>query len=511
MASDNIIRLAKSCQKIFTDTLTQVSEPTHLEGWLEAQASRLRIWTNTLGVFAESELSIAHRLSNNTSDANTIAQFLDALEYNLELLQSTVLGTELPAAAAQESDGEFSDVSAESIPSDDDRMITRQKDRIEGGLRRLTFVANKIRLQEIEQDLKKVAEFQPLGTDGAPLENKFQRFIAATLHWAFGPAQNFGKTGLPASAQSREPNDPDREIEHYRIPEYLRERVGRTMLDRWRRISYQRHHSNGLARAMNSSATGNTPSLVDPQIHPNDDRMMSNDSYGKNPKISIRDPETSAPELIADDVLPKESGNSQKAVLNSVRDGTLCYPVLPRVNPGTESFSCTICGSLKPARLLQRLEWHAHVMQDMSPYFCIHVDCPEPQVTYQTIEAWLRHCRRAHARYCWTCNACPQEVPNQFEDPDEFSRHFKEQHADHNAFKSQHADLERVTEALIEFTRQLILEKIPRCLFCGFEPENDQGGSNEAVMNHMAKQHMHGLALASMPWDIPRAEEVSKE
>jgi hypothetical protein len=513
--SDEIAPVTRSCQEAIKETFKHVLDNPELHDWLEVQAASLNLWINALGVYARQELSIARRLSNNKLIATTVVQLLKAFRGNFSLLQDAILKRKPVAIAVQYDDGSSSDSSSSAASAAFEDIVDRQQSRIQDNLRHLTNIAMKLRREGTERAAARAAAYQPLGDDGEPLEDEFRCLIDTTLQRAFDTSQDARHGDAALVTPKSDPVDTDLGAPQYRLPEYLRQRLRTTMLDRWRRIAYQQHHSAGLAEVAEPPVV-----TLEEDIDLRDVLQIEADTTvttiktqapiaeGEEETSWSRAPKTTATETPADFVLPKESELLPKApgtVASSLRAGRLSYPSKPKVRTDTEVFPCTFCGQLQSTELLKRGKWEKHVMQDLQPYICVFEDCSKPYQSYQTTEKWLQHFEDAHAQDGWLCDKCPGGTFDIFLTPESYTQHLNEHHADGDLTAGE-------TVVLIDFGRQRIRPKLPYCVFCGFEPDEDyltEDESQRRIIDHMDKQHMRVFALDSMPWDIPGAAEDS--
>jgi hypothetical protein len=525
MAADasDIAKFAASCQKSIVEIRKHVPRISSLGDWLDIQGARLRLWIETLGVYAGGKLSVVHRLADNQSTTYSIVALLDALDYNFEVLQWAVLEKTPPTPAGYQSDDYSSD---EDEGSDGDRcakIISRQQRTIGERLARLEYIAVRLRREGIKKSATRAAtaaRYEPPGDEGKQLVKDFEEFIGSTLRHAFDDRPQTTSADAMAAAQlsGHDPLEPG--SEQYRMPEYLRTRLKSTMLERWRRISYERHHAAGLAQTEKPAVV--VPALPNATSQPEHTKFEPKAARTETPTVDqegdrqippSKTIETAATEIPADYVVPRESDVLSRppgTTVTSVQAGTLSYPIPPKLIGNEPYFSCPTCGQLQSTALLDKNHkhrWPKHVMDDLAPYICIFERCSDAGKSYQTSSAWSQHCQDVHSRDVWSCPGCPPHERIVYEIADEYKQHLESQHPEYTA--------DRV-RLLVNFGSQQVLPEMTYCLLCGFEPETghevlDDDELQEAIMDHIAKQHMQPLALASLPWDIPGAEDGSAD
>jgi hypothetical protein len=85
-AVHSIQGVARRCDQKITAIAAQKDYPHSIRTWAELQATRLQIWTATLGVHARGRMSIAYRLRLNVSMSSMILQLLIGIEGCLDVL-----------------------------------------------------------------------------------------------------------------------------------------------------------------------------------------------------------------------------------------------------------------------------------------------------------------------------------------------------------------------------------------------------------------------------------------
>lgn len=509
------MRLAHACRKVFTELSKHKSISTDVHDWLEVQAARLNLWSDSLGIYARDELSVIYRLSENESIALILTHQLDGLEFNLGHLRRELTGVESSADPLC-GNADVSDSGSSSASEDEGGVMSRLQKRIEDGLRRLTYVAIKIRREGKSRVAARAAEFEPLNDEGQPLKAEFQAHIDFTLRRAFGDISMSHQSAQSATFIEFQSHDAQQsENEQYQPPNYLLERLKITMLDRWRRICYQMHHAKNLTTSSDPEvAVREEPNIVAKtavaEVRQNHNTQMDIIDERASQVIINRTPNTVATKLRADYVVPdpdEVATNVSGTIITSARAVKLDFPTAPKIQRGTDVFACPLCGLLQPANLLQRSKWHTHVMQDLSPYICIFRNCNQPLSTFATSDAWVEHNKAKHSRSMWRCNVCPTSSNSSFTDSVVYEQHLTEYHGDSGINAQQ-------LHALVSLGRLNTPLKHLCCPFCGFVPENLQVESESddgqrIISDHMYKDHMQPLALKCLPWNVLGAGEDS--
>lgn len=79
-----IVPLAQWCRSILLQLMKEPLD-SDTQIWIETQAQRLDVWIWALGVLAQGDYSIEHRLKNNSQVASVVVQLLTGLGGNLRL------------------------------------------------------------------------------------------------------------------------------------------------------------------------------------------------------------------------------------------------------------------------------------------------------------------------------------------------------------------------------------------------------------------------------------------
>jgi hypothetical protein len=167
----------------------------------------------------------------NSSVANEIAQLLQSHEASLESFHDAVLSQSHDELRKH----------PESLDTDNERddMNKSRRALSENGLR-LNRYRIQMPTQVAERLAANVANFNPLGDDGKLLEDKHRRRIDTVLQRAFNRVSRSAQKQVLVLAASDQSALQIPNAVKYHTPDYLIERLRTTMLNRWRRILYQR-------------------------------------------------------------------------------------------------------------------------------------------------------------------------------------------------------------------------------------------------------------------------------
>lgn len=153
-------------------------------------------------------------------------------------------------------------------------------------------------------------------------------------------------------------------------------------------------------------------------------------------------------------------------------------------------------------------------MHDLAPYVCLFEDCTLPTLMFRTADAWVGHMIEAHSQTIWNCTDCKKQTLTEngekfsyvFESIQDYKAHISEIHP--SPISDEHLAL------LLQMDGRQQL-RIADCIFCGFPKTSDHLGKVasdqidlEEITRHIAEEHLHSLALLSLPWDTPTGDDL---
>lgn len=241
--------------------------------------------------------------------------------------------------------GSSSSSSSSGHSSDEDDTESAHATKVQDGIGRLLQLAVRIRREGRKRSNEEASGFEPRDDSGKPLAAEFQRYIDAICTRAFKPGSTNSETG----------------DERFEIASYLKERVNKCMLDRWRRLCYRRHHASDLAGPTQKAAprTDAQKAKAKPVAPPLVRRDSNRAPVTPTPKLAAPMVEsralsaaTSLPEHIRythNDLHPKTA----PSVTTKVRADSLAFPRPPVTRAGVDVFICNLCGLPCETRLLE--------------------------------------------------------------------------------------------------------------------------------------------------------------
>jgi hypothetical protein len=278
-------------------------------------------------------------------------------------------------------------------------------------------------------------EYQPLDNDGKQLEPAFKSFFENTIK-AFEMSHHH--------------------VAQHGMEDWLKERIRKTMIARWRNISCRRDQCASILQPLRYATVA--VSLSEAEKRP---------------------------------IAPYSA-------LNSDREGEVRFPAMPEIEKDAKHFACLVCGLMQGTDSRQPWWWVKHVLYDLAPYICMHEECTEPWKVYSTLEDLKGHYQNAHMSESWWCNLCRDGPEQVFETAGDFERHIRMQHGSAES-------LEGKIEFIIDFSCQRTHHEIRDCRFCGFEPKRGDR------LDHHLEAHMEAFALYSLPWDVLVFKSASRE
>lgn len=146
------------------------------------------------------------------------------------------------------------------------------------------------------------------------------------------------------------------------------------------------------------------------------------------------------------------------------------------------------------AKLIQERN---HIADDLSPYTCILAGCDQPDVLFNTKEAWRQHMLKDHSSMTyWICFAC--DDGSQFNNKNAFVQHTKSNHA--ATIPPDQIPI------LVDLSKRTAPTEIRRCPLCNLSEEEGVEVDKEALINHIAKE-IHSFSLRALPWADDNGQE----
>ncbi|KIY03000.1 uncharacterized protein Z520_01466 [Fonsecaea multimorphosa CBS 102226] len=175
------------------------------------------------------------------------------------------------------------------------------------------------------------------------------------------------------------------------------------------------------------------------------------------------------------------------------------YPHPPNISSDVKFFKCPCCCQTLDRVFSTGNRWRMHLAEDICPYTCIYDECPMPEATFATRQAWMDHLTGAEHldNRCWRCLICTDGV--RYGDSSHLSEHIQQSHSDSIAINQ--------IPMVLEASTQILPATAPlSCPLC--RPIHGAGTKTpRSNLKHIA-EHIHDFALLSLPWapDAPAGD-----
>lgn len=227
---------------------------------------------------------------------------------------------------------------------------------IENSVGRLLQLAIRVRRESARRTIEEAAKFEPRDETGNLLTPEFEKYIGSICHRAFGKAKD---------STTADDHKADR-TRGFEVASFLKERAQKCMVDRWRRISYQRHHASNLEDPSQKTTTkAETQKAkakpVAPPLISRSSAQAQVTPIGNGEPVAVATKATSAatslPAHIRIDQKTDLRPKTALTVTTKVRADHLEFPRAPKVRDGLDKFKCPLCGLLLPSSLLDKRKW----------------------------------------------------------------------------------------------------------------------------------------------------------
>lgn len=252
---------------------------------------------------------------------------------------------------------------------DPGQIIEERTKKIRDGIGRLIQVAVRLRREDGKSQAK-AASFEPEEKLVAEFKSYRDNFCQHALRPRLvtgnpkGVHQN--RLTVNTALANVDANDVNNEHARFKPPPHLQDRVRHTMLDRWRRISYRRHHASDLAGPNQKPAPKVDLLKSKPTsfaaIAANGDSVRPQAAVLKKPMDALApriagSAATTVHEDVKIDLKADLHLKGTPSITTKVRADQLVFPRPPTVRSGVDHFICPFCGLLKSVKFLQKSQW----------------------------------------------------------------------------------------------------------------------------------------------------------
>ncbi|CAI7654280.1 unnamed protein product [Penicillium bialowiezense] len=453
-------RIKQAAQQCIKGFIRCLDTPVLMENeWAENRLADMNLWISGTGACARGRASLDSRLASKPEACDVIVNLLHLLDAIIEecWMQSQVLEShsdldeENPDHAEYEGqDRAFSPWSEDS--SSDSQSEDAHVTRIPSAspLREIMY-----NIESMQDQFARIAVAVRRSGTRSRLQKADGRFKVAEHQELEGHLVGMLLTQLGYRPKERDPS----QLNEVQL------RLVRCNLKRRNRFIYTQEHSMGL------------------DAH----SVCHGDRTDVPKKAEATQGETidGKPNLESPNDIPKHTNNTIITGTSASKvsdDFNLPQPV--HATPATSSILSTTMIDLdypRPPRFKD---------DDLSPYTCISANCDEPDVLFNTKEAWKEHILKDHSSLTyWICFACADGT--QFDDKDTFIQHTRSEHA--ATIPPGHILV------LCDLSKKTTPTGIPRCPLCNWPEEEGVEVEKDVLLSHIAKE-IHSFSLRALPW-----------
>jgi hypothetical protein len=303
--------------------------------WISGQRTKLELFADVLGVFAESKLSVEHRLRANPAARNAVLQLLKAILKNTEFCTKYTCDEWKMQLEGQTQDKQSTPLTRtggtddQASASESKKLYELALQRVHRDIANLLDFAASIRTRSMQQYKERSRRYVPQDQDGVDLVPYFKKVVDKAMEEQYS----------------------DCKIGEHNI---LERRIKNTIFDRWLRLCYciHRHEQlqfSGVAvqRKNEESQKSDKKSIVEPD-HPKEGRpaVHSNNDSGK--KAAATQKATTFSGSLAPRVEERQAqGSNPSVALTTAGDSNARIPRLKRSKTECDGkvldFFCPLC------------------------------------------------------------------------------------------------------------------------------------------------------------------------
>jgi len=183
-----------------------------------------------------------------------------------------------------------------------------------------------------------------------------------------------------------------------------------------------------------------------------------------------------------DDIVDTKSVTSYAVTVKDLDGKGIDLPPPPKAATCDKDFECPYCWIVCPARYGKGRAWKTHLLQDLQPYICTHLDCESSELLFRSRREWAEH--EATHRKLWRC---PEHVNALYNTQAGLENHLRQEHID-SFPDDQIAIMAKIGETIAVDSR----DKCPIC----FVPTVTEGLGD--LQSHIAN-HLERLATFALP------------
>ncbi|KAI0111192.1 hypothetical protein GGR51DRAFT_69265 [Nemania sp. FL0031] len=343
-------------------------------------------WVSYLGVFANNESSLDHRLKNHLALQDTIIRLLDMLRQNLFLASKLEIPEAIALSSAKREVDEIGDhVMIDEPPS----LFSAEFLGIEDSIIRLNRIGIAIRSSSRSIVTARARRFASERTDLARL-NDYEEMALFAVDYLY-------------------PN----------TPESLRRQLANSMTDRYAKLKYKSYCMRQRGGCPEKSTFQHTEiyaqgdrKVTDDLRAPLRDGDVGNMKLDQDQNVGLLKPNSPASSIdmgqLSEGPEAAKSGIPLSNPSKSTTAQTSCLedPLLPKFDPGEKYTNCQFCFQVIDRGHVQitdnkGMEWsyrgRCHCLDDLKPYVCLAEECSESRPTYSFSAEWSHHMVSKHS------------------------------------------------------------------------------------------------------------------
>ncbi|GFF71184.1 hypothetical protein IFM62136_08022 [Aspergillus lentulus] len=166
-------------------------------------------------------------------------------------------------------------------------------------------------------------------------------------------------------------------------------------------------------------------------------------------------------------------------------------PLPPKIPLHADEYECPFCYMVCSSGEFSGERWKKHIVQDITPFFCILDACRTPNALYESGRDWVKHMKTEHVQGGWTCMDESHNETLFFNSDSAFKEHMVSCHED--AFSED--ELDGIADA--SYLRVPVDSVINVCPFCPIDTQVNV--PTEKIITHVA-EHLLSFAQISLSW-----------
>ncbi|KAI9042927.1 BAG family molecular chaperone regulator [Aspergillus affinis] len=493
IAMEISISITETAQQCIQGLEECLAIPALMENeWAENRLADMNLWISGTGACARGKASLDSRLASKPEARDVITNLLRLLATVIDECKTRCQEPGLDSI--QESPQSLEETSGRAFSpwSDDSSSDDESDDGDEAKF------PSKIPLQESMYNVESMED--QLARIAVAIRRSGRRSRLQKADQRFDPTEHEELEGYLIAMLLTQLKRMDKTRDASALNE-VQLRLVRCNLKRRNRFLYAQRHSKGLDGGIGRRSDKNAAVNRDGSVIQDD--IIDHGEIKNLPKLDHQNPNstvitgTSASALSDSFMMPLTAPAAPAA--SSIMSSTvidLDYPHPPRFHEDAHLFRCPCCCEAIPVAVADKNKWRKHVADDLSPYTCILTGCNQPDVLFNTKEAWKQHLLKDHGSMTyWICFACGNGA--RYYSKEHFIQHTRSSHA--SSIPSDQIP------SLVDICKKSTPRQISHCPLCDW-PDEGVEVEKDALLNHIAKE-IHSFSLRALPWADDNGEE----